>query len=133
MTVYLLGDVAEEREAAVMRDGSRERAQHLRREVLPFINDDVAVAAFPVISLQLVDYGTGQVGPVVRFTVSLTLTHVASVEIEQRGAFRSRYSGCRPTETLCCDVVSRIGNAMPLNPLKLLIEELCRTSEYWTS
>ena len=47
MTIYLLGDVAEEREATDLGDGGRERAQHLRREVLSFIDDDMAVTAFP--------------------------------------------------------------------------------------
>ena len=71
MSVYLLGDVAEKRQAAVLWDGGCKRTEHFRREVLPFIDHHVSVPAVPNVSLKFVEH-----------TVSMSAENVPFVSIE---------------------------------------------------
>ena len=114
-------------EASVSRDDGGERAQHLGREVLPFVNDYVAIAAFPLVGLKLVKHRAGEVAPVVRFATELPLTQVARIEIEKYGAISSRHTGRRSAYALHGEVALLVRDTMLLNPLKLLVEEFYGT------
>ena len=82
MPVYLLSNIAKESETSVFWDGGCERAQHLGREVLAFVNNYVAVEAFTLVELKLSEHGTGEVIPVVRLAALLPLIQVSRVKIE---------------------------------------------------
>src|SRR5206468_1491502 len=63
--VDLLGHVAEEGQRAVWRNGGGERAQHLRREVLPLVDHDVPVHSLAAVALEFSEHCARDVIPVI--------------------------------------------------------------------
>ena len=126
MAVYLLGDVAKEREASILWDGGCERANHLRREVLSFVDDYMPVTARPLIDAKLVEHCAREIAPVIRFAGAVPLPPVALIEIEQDSALSPGNAGSGPSYALRSNIILLVHYAVLLYPFEFLVEEFRR-------